>query len=250
MATSYSNVSTAADLSADIKAIDLASQASTDSGVAYTIALAAGATLTEAADIYAVNLKGKDTLTLDGDGAILNGANAHRGLFVYQGTMTVNKLTIENAVAKGGAGGGSAGGGAGLGGGLFLANDAAHGAGAAKVTLNNVAFVADSAVGGGGAGGLSYGGGGGMGGAGGGAAFGGGGGGIGGAGGGADGEPGLVLGRRERRKWRLRVSHAPREWSRLPVHSRWGKQWRRRWGWRGRVLRLSPTVHGRRRRGR
>ena len=54
--------------------IDLASQATGGDGTDYVISLAPGATLTEAADIYAVNLAGNDTLTIDGEGATLDGA--------------------------------------------------------------------------------------------------------------------------------------------------------------------------------
>src|SRR5208283_5229340 len=133
--TSYTNVNSASQLSADIKAIDLASQADGGNGTNYSITLATGATLTESADISAINLAGKDTLTINGQGAILNGADAYRGLFAYSGETTIENLTIENAVAKGGAG---AGGGAGLGGGLFVANNSAQGAAPAQVTLSNV----------------------------------------------------------------------------------------------------------------
>ena len=52
--------------------------------------------------------------------------------------MTIENLTIENAVAQGGSGGEGAaggGGGAGLGGGLFVADNPAGGAGPANVTL-------------------------------------------------------------------------------------------------------------------
>jgi len=58
----YLNVSSASQLSADIKAIDLASQADGGDGTHYVITLKAGATLTESADISAINLAGKDTL--------------------------------------------------------------------------------------------------------------------------------------------------------------------------------------------
>ena len=71
--TSFTGVSTAAQLSADIKEIDLASQASGGTGAHYTITLAHGATLTESADIDASNLAGNDTLTINGAGATLNG---------------------------------------------------------------------------------------------------------------------------------------------------------------------------------
>jgi hypothetical protein len=73
--------------------------------------------------------------------------------------VTIQNLTIANAVALGGNGGAGAGGGAGLGGGLFVANDTAHAA-PSQVTLNNVVFRNDAAFGG--AGGVAgYGGGGG-----------------------------------------------------------------------------------------
>src|SRR5262249_35748451 len=71
--SSYLNVSTASQLSADIKAIDLASQAGSGTGTQYVISLAAGATLTESADIAAINLKGTDALTIYGQGAIVDG---------------------------------------------------------------------------------------------------------------------------------------------------------------------------------
>ena len=70
--TSYLNVSSASQLSADIAAIDLASVSATNTN--YVITLAAGATLRESADIDAINLAGSDTLTINGQGAKLNGA--------------------------------------------------------------------------------------------------------------------------------------------------------------------------------
>jgi hypothetical protein len=125
----YKNVSSAADLSADIKAIDLASQADGGkNGTQYLITLKAGATLAESADSDAINLAGSDTHTINGQGAALDGADAYRGLFAYSGAATIENLTIEKAVAEGGAGGG---GGAGLGGGLLVANSS-------QVTLDSV----------------------------------------------------------------------------------------------------------------
>ena len=198
MPTTFLNVSTAAQLSADIEAIDLASQGpGGGTGTHYLITLLAGATLTESADVAAINLAGGDTLTIGGQGALLNGAGAHRSLFAYAGGVTINNLTIENAVARGGAGGegvtAGGGGGAGLGGGLFVAAGA-------DVTLSGVRFSKNSAVGGGGGaatnptgGGGGGGGGGGLGGGGGGGAGlgGGGGGGVGSGGfGGPGGQPG------------------------------------------------------------
>ena len=156
MTMQYLNVSSASQLSADIKAVDLASQADGGNGTHYSITLLSGATLTEFGDISAINLTGNDTLTLNGQGAILNGDGAYRGLFAYSGKSTIENLTIENAVAQGGAGGAGArggGGGAGLGGGLFVADNPAGGAAPAQVTLDNVFFTENSAIGGAGGGG-------------------------------------------------------------------------------------------------
>ena len=91
--TTYLDVSNATDLSNDIKAIDFASQLDGGSGVNYVITLAKGATLTEQADIAAINLAGTDTLTINGQGAALNGAGAYRGLFAYSGSATIENLT-------------------------------------------------------------------------------------------------------------------------------------------------------------
>ena len=127
------------------------------------------------ADLTAINLHSGVTLQINGNGHSLigtNGTNTFRGLFAYSGVVNINNLTIQNAVATGGAGGygGSAagGGGAGLGGGLFVGKTG-------TVTLSQVYFSGDKAVGGAGGasntgnhGNGSYGGGGGLGGAGGG----------------------------------------------------------------------------------
>src|SRR5262249_6944845 len=82
----YDNVASASDLSADIKAIDLASQAAGGPGTHYVISLATGSSLTEFAALYAVNLAGTDTLKISGNGAVLDGASTYPGLFVYSGT--------------------------------------------------------------------------------------------------------------------------------------------------------------------
>jgi hypothetical protein len=154
------------------------------------------------------------SLTIDGSNPAggnydISGDGQYRGLLVYAGAVTLQDLTIQNALAQGGAGGagkGGGGGGAGLGGGLFVGA-------AAQVTLSTVTMQNDAAWGG--AGGAPFavtnvasggGGGGGLGGNGGaggdeqisGNAGGGGGGGVGvGAVGGAvteNGDPGLLPG--------------------------------------------------------
>src|SRR5205085_1806090 len=107
-------------------------------GKHYVARLSAGATLAEIADIATINLRGTDTLTIDGGGATLDGGGLHRGFFVYAGDVTIKNLTVENQLAHGGdASGEDGGGGAGFGGGLFVANDAAGGAAPSRVTLSN-----------------------------------------------------------------------------------------------------------------
>jgi hypothetical protein len=149
--------------------------AEVDAGYSYSSVIQFTANITEGkdsqTDLYALNLAPGVSVTIDGGGYTLNGANTYRGLFVYSGNVTIENLTIANAKAVGGAGGAGAGGGAGLGGGLFVAAAGTNGPGI--VTLDDVTFINDSATGGAG-GNLnmgsvagSLGGGGGMGGAGG-----------------------------------------------------------------------------------
>ncbi len=155
--TSYV-VANAAQFNAALNQIDFGGSDS-QANTSYTISLANGFTLDR--DLFAINLDVGDTLTVQGNGATLDGGGAHRGLFDYGGALVVNALTIAHATATGGAGGVGAGGGAGLGGGLFVGA-------AASVTLNGVNFVGNAARGGaGGATGATAGGGGGLGGAGG-----------------------------------------------------------------------------------
>ncbi len=188
-------VTSAAQLSADIKAIDLQSLATGAVPTNYTITLAPSATpLTETAQIDAINLGARSSLTIDGNGDTLDGAEKYNGLFVYAGNVSIENLSIANAIAVGGNGASRGGGGAGLGGGLFVGANVAGDAGA--VTLTNVVFNGNSATGGNGSYGGAFGGGGGLlggqGGGGGGVAGGGGIGANGGAGG--AGQPGLVPG--------------------------------------------------------
>src|ERR1700694_2308670 len=107
MALTFTGVTSAQTLSDDIKAIDLDSQAGSGPGNAYSITLGQGVTLLEAADIAAINLKGNDTLVINGNAAgtgvnaVIDGGNAHRGLFVYSGIVTIENLAIENTAARG-----------------------------------------------------------------------------------------------------------------------------------------------------
>ena len=114
---------------------------------AYTITFSGA--IVESADPLALNLASGVDVTIEGSGYALSGANAHRGLFVYAGSVAIDNLTIEDALAQGGAGGSDrwgGGGGAGLGGGLFVGSNVSGDAGA--VSLDNVTFQNDSAAGG------------------------------------------------------------------------------------------------------
>ena len=155
-------VASEADFNAALAAIDVGGKFAAPH-VAYTIKLTAGFWLS--GDLDAVNLGSTDSLVINGSGFALDGAGTYRGLFAYAGPLTVENLTIKNAVARGGAGGTGAvpgGGGGGLGGGLFVATGA-------SVTLANVNFTDNQAIGGaaGATGAVGIGGGGGLGGAGG-----------------------------------------------------------------------------------
>ncbi len=122
-------------------------------GTNFTIQIAASDLLLTSA-LQAVNVMAGETLVIDGMGHTLDGGGTQQGLFVYSGNVTVENLTIANALAQGGAGGAfvaggaGGGGGAGLGGGLFVAGTANGGAAPAVVTLDHVSFSNDSAVGG------------------------------------------------------------------------------------------------------
>jgi hypothetical protein len=137
-----STVSSFADLNSAIEAAD---GRAAGSG-AYTISLTGD--ITNTADLKALNLAAGVRLVIDGNGYTLSGANQYEGFFVYQGNVTVENLTIEDALAVGGAGVSGGGGGAGLGGGLFIAgNNSSEGTGG-NVTLNAVTFLNDQATGG------------------------------------------------------------------------------------------------------
>ena len=177
----------------------------------FVIDLAKGASIDLTSAINAIALNAGVQLTINGNGATLDGADAsghsfgQRGLFVYGGAVTINDLTIANTVARGGGGGtgspaaAAGGGGAGLGGGLFVGNsDTVVGV----VSLSGVDFVDNAAIGGNGGKTIDMGGGGGGGGGLGGNGGngdikgGGGGGGVNGNGGdgGANGSSGIILG--------------------------------------------------------
>src|SRR5882724_7266895 len=128
-----------ASLNNAIASADGASLASGGSGTNYVINITSGINLSS---MYAINLAGNDSITINGNGATLDGGGVYRGFFVYAGTVVINDVTIQNAVARGGNGGfGGGGGGAGLGGAVFVSSSG-------RVTLNDVSMFADGAIGG------------------------------------------------------------------------------------------------------
>jgi Flp pilus assembly protein TadD len=148
-----------------------------------TFTISLGANIALGSALTAINLRPGVSLDIEGNGYALDGGDTQRGLFVYSGALTVESMTLQNLIARGGTGGsGGGGGGAGLGGALFIANDSTHGAAPAQVALSDVLFSNDSAVGGSGSAYVAgiFGGGGGLGGKGGDGGLSGGGGGGGG----------------------------------------------------------------------
>lgn len=115
------------------------------------------------------------SVTLNGNGTIVDGANTYRGFIVGFGNVTLNNMTLKDLKAIGGAGAEGGGGGLGAGAGCFVRSGA-------SLTLNNVTFAGNHAVVGGTGGARSA------------LAIAGGGGGLGGAGGSATGETNVVAG--------------------------------------------------------
>jgi hypothetical protein len=91
----------------------------------YTINITANIVLGTGTTLPAIT-GSANNVTINGGGFTLDGGSVQRGFFVYQGTVAINNLTIQNTTATGGTGGaiGGGGGGAGLGGALFVANTA------------------------------------------------------------------------------------------------------------------------------
>jgi hypothetical protein len=158
---SGTTVNTEAQLNAAIAAADAETSGS------FTISL--GGTITEGTDagdfsrygtafvadpldLFGINLQPGVTLNFGSAqfaGGAIDGASLYRGLFVYAGNVTLQRLKIENTVAEGGAGGDGGGGGAGLGGALFVAGTNAGLSSGGTVTLGSyVTFTDNSAVGG------------------------------------------------------------------------------------------------------
>ena len=109
----------------------------------YTVNITADITLASGTTLPAIT-GSANIVTINGANHTVDGGSVQRGFFVYQGTVAINDLTIQNTVAQGGTGGGGSargGGGAGLGGALFVASGA-------SLSVNNVALTGNSALGG------------------------------------------------------------------------------------------------------
>jgi hypothetical protein len=150
MTTTTFKVSNETDLNNAIRAID-ATGADAAANTAYTIDIAGPISLTS--DLLAINLDSGSSVTIagtttgSGGAAVqtIDGMGNQQGFFVYAGNVTLENLTIQNAVAVGGNGASGGGGGAGLGGGLFVTGTS-DGVGGARVTLENVTFSHDAAT--------------------------------------------------------------------------------------------------------
>jgi len=113
-------------------------------GGTHNITFGANVTLTQSLPV----LMNTGTVNIIGDSNSVNGQGAHRAFVVLDGTVNIENLTVQNALAKGGdgetgvvSGGAGGGGGLGAGGGLFV-NDGAD------VTIVNVTFTDNKAQGG------------------------------------------------------------------------------------------------------
>src|ERR1700753_609416 len=69
----------------------------------YEIDLGPNASIALTQALTAISLHSGVTLDIEGDGATLNGLNAQQGLFVNSGNVTIENLTVLNAVAQGAA---------------------------------------------------------------------------------------------------------------------------------------------------
>jgi hypothetical protein len=136
MSATTVTVTTFADLQSAISQVNAATSGS------FVIAFASPSlTITETATPLEIQLDAGVTLTIDGANGALDGAQQFGGLQILSGNVTVDNLTIENALSAAPNVSGNGGGGAGLGGGLFVGATAA-------VTLNTVTFASDTAQGG------------------------------------------------------------------------------------------------------
>ena len=106
----------------------------------YQIDLPSSQTIKLTAALPIINMNASNTITFVGSSTILDGSDTFRGLFIRQGTVAIENLTIQNTLAQAGNGSGGGGGGLGAGGALFIDQ--------AAVTLSGVFFGTTSAIGG------------------------------------------------------------------------------------------------------
>jgi uncharacterized protein with beta-barrel porin domain len=107
----------------------------------YTLSLTGNVTMSQQVQAITTNA----TINVAGNGYTIDGGNAYRPFFIESGNVTLQNLTIANALAHGGNGGG--GGGLGAGAAVFV-DTSGH------LTIQNVNFTNNAAIGGnGGAGG-------------------------------------------------------------------------------------------------
>jgi hypothetical protein len=70
----------------------------------YVINLQNNITLSGAASNTLAAFNTTSAVTVNGNGFTLDGGGGQRGFFVFSGNVSINNLTIANAVAQGGAG--------------------------------------------------------------------------------------------------------------------------------------------------
>ncbi len=133
------SVGSASDLNTAIETIDSTATAGT-----FTITLTGNIAETNTG-LYALSVASGVTVDIIGAGFTIDGKDFNQpfwgGLAVTQGHVSISDLTLQDTLARGGAGLNGGGGGAGLGGGLFVGSGAV-------VAISNVRFVDDEALGG------------------------------------------------------------------------------------------------------
>lgn len=84
-------------------AVDLANAIGTvDAATSGAFVFDFGANITLSAQLGTIGLGTGVTLTIEGNGDTLDGGGIYEGLFVNSGALTINNLTIADAVAQGG----------------------------------------------------------------------------------------------------------------------------------------------------
>jgi hypothetical protein len=92
MTVSYPIVTTASQLSDEIKEVDVASQADGGNGTHYSITLKAGATLTKARTSPRSTSPAKTRSPSTAGAAVLDGGSAYRGLFAW--SKAINRFSV------------------------------------------------------------------------------------------------------------------------------------------------------------